>query len=591
MRNITCVIICLLIYTTQVFSKIRFGEDLSLPVENDRVYVDLSQHVLVAGQVLNFKAYVCNPGCQNNISPSKILYYEIINNSNQKVHTWRSNIESGISSGTLSIPDSISGGLYTLRAFTNWMRNFSTSDFFATPVIITHLTDHNLIKLDYPASCARFLNVSTNSDSINIFNTNSNNSEPKEDYISIETSKNTYKVNEKVRIILSSNIAGDDIMNLSVTVLENTQLEKFIKTSSITDFLQMNSSASQENKLKNDKEYKYPIESEGYLLTGSVIDEINKQPVKNIPVYLSKIDSIVQFRYFETDEEGRFGFLLNHDYDNHQLVMQTNLDGDNSLKWTIDDKWNNVDPLSLTSAYILSDEEELELDNIRKTELARKIFEKGNQKLMQIQNAPANSFYFNPDYMVKPSDYEELSDFNDISENILPLVRFKKNRKGYSFYLILDEMLRDPGYPPGLFLNGMPFFNLDYISALNTNDIDHVDVCTHPIMYGDHIFYGIVSIFTNSMDINKMIFNNPFYKAENKVIKDAGTNNCLLINRQMLFFTPCIYWNPDIEIKGNDSKIIEFDIPMIQTEYLVRINGIKSDGAPFSKSINLKIEE
>jgi len=157
--------------------------------------------------------------------------------------------------------------------------------------------------------------------------------------------------------------------------------------------------------------------------------------------------------------------------------------------------------------------------------------------------------------------------------------------------MILEELEKMEISPPGLFLNGMPCFNLKYIATLTSNDVDRIEVCKHPIMYGNLTYYGIVSIFNHSLEFQPGIYNNPFCKIDNKVVEDGLSDKNILINRQTLFFTPCIYWNPDVTIAGNKIVCIEFDTPNIETEYLVKINGVYGKRTPYSKTLSFKIED
>ena len=76
-----------------------------------------------------FKIYKQNALTNKPDSMSKVVYVEILNKNNQtiaqqKLHTinWQLN-------NVINLPDTISTGNYILRAYTNWMKNFSTELF------------------------------------------------------------------------------------------------------------------------------------------------------------------------------------------------------------------------------------------------------------------------------------------------------------------------------------------------------------------------------------------------------------------------------------------------------------------------------
>jgi hypothetical protein len=111
--------------------------------KNEKVFVQLEKQVYISGEYLNYKAYVVNnPGIRQALK-SKVIYFEIVKSNNVTVFNWRNNASNGKVSGSISLPDSISCGIYTLRAFTNWMQN-NPSSCYSTNILITKIGEKDI---------------------------------------------------------------------------------------------------------------------------------------------------------------------------------------------------------------------------------------------------------------------------------------------------------------------------------------------------------------------------------------------------------------------------------------------------------------
>lgn len=105
---------------------------LSFTNENvtEKVFLHLDKPYYAAGERVWFKAYLVDGVFHKADSLSAVLYVDILKNGDSKIiNSGNFRLDGGLGHGELLLPDSIANGFYTIRAYTNWMRNFS-SDFF-----------------------------------------------------------------------------------------------------------------------------------------------------------------------------------------------------------------------------------------------------------------------------------------------------------------------------------------------------------------------------------------------------------------------------------------------------------------------------
>jgi len=111
----------------------------SLRFPNEKIYLHLDRPSYWAGDDIWFKAYLLNPSIQE-----CNIYIELINLSGSvidKITCWSQN---GLAYGDFNLAYSISSGVYQIRAYTNWMRNFDDNWFFRKNIIIWNLRDKEI---------------------------------------------------------------------------------------------------------------------------------------------------------------------------------------------------------------------------------------------------------------------------------------------------------------------------------------------------------------------------------------------------------------------------------------------------------------
>ncbi|HCE56540.1 MAG TPA: hypothetical protein DER09_01785 [Prolixibacteraceae bacterium] len=102
----------------------------------ERVYLQLDRPSYWAGDDAWFKAYVKD----SPINESN-LYVEIINASGNVVNKNIAWVQNGLAYGDFQLADTLSSGVYQIRAYTNWMRNFDEVWFFRKDLVIWNPRD------------------------------------------------------------------------------------------------------------------------------------------------------------------------------------------------------------------------------------------------------------------------------------------------------------------------------------------------------------------------------------------------------------------------------------------------------------------
>jgi TonB-dependent SusC/RagA subfamily outer membrane receptor len=103
----------------------------------EKAYLHLDKPYYASGDTVWFKAYLVEGALHLPDSASNLLYVDLIDQRTGKhVALKRVQLEGGLGHGDIVLADSIANGPYTIRGYTNWMRNFSNDFIFQKEIYV-----------------------------------------------------------------------------------------------------------------------------------------------------------------------------------------------------------------------------------------------------------------------------------------------------------------------------------------------------------------------------------------------------------------------------------------------------------------------
>jgi hypothetical protein len=147
--------IALFICLLTTFSLTASAQDDSIPLKTiieksaqfaqnyptEKVYLHFDKPYYAVGDTMWFKAYVTLE--QHQLSAiSKIVYVDMMNSRDSVVAALRLPVVNGVAKGNILLPQiTFQEGNYHVRAYTNWMRNFDPSYYFAKNITVGSIAD------------------------------------------------------------------------------------------------------------------------------------------------------------------------------------------------------------------------------------------------------------------------------------------------------------------------------------------------------------------------------------------------------------------------------------------------------------------
>lgn len=126
----------------------------------EKIYLHTDKDFYLAGETIWFKAYLVDVFFHKPLAISRIAYIDVIDQNGKPVLQTSISISyNATGTGSFVIPASLSSGHYTIRAYTNIMKNVGAAAFFSKPITIVNTLSPWIAKTNMEQSDSVILNL------------------------------------------------------------------------------------------------------------------------------------------------------------------------------------------------------------------------------------------------------------------------------------------------------------------------------------------------------------------------------------------------------------------------------------------------
>jgi len=422
----------------------------------------------VSGDTVWFSVLIQNG---NSGESSNVIHIQLDDTENRHISKVMVICNENKGEGYIFIPDSLSTGIYVLKAFSLIQKNTESAIVNQRLLAVYNRFDKEVLSLKMPEK-----------EYLKIYESNP--------HIKIETDKEIYKKGEAV--------------NVNVNIPEATAgtLANMFITAGVADPVSEKFSVSWIPSPIN-TETELPVsltEKNGNLISGRVSNPKNSTPLTGAVVMLSISGLTPYFDYCITDSAGLFYFYLRNATGTAELVIQAI--PRNHEEYKIEIIENNIicDPIPCIAERIANEESNF-IDDFIKAAYFNKLF--FGSRLSQVSPFSMSDpfkypFYGEPTKTFYPELFIDLPDFQEISREILHGVQYRERDKEITIRLSdqgASQLFREE---PLKLLDGIPVFNPRVFTPLGTREINRVDAVFFERYFGDLNFKGVLAVYTNN---------------------------------------------------------------------------------------------
>jgi len=102
----------------------------------EKLFLHTDKNSYTTGELLWFKVYCVNGTNHHPVDLSKVVYVEVLDNSQNAVLQAKIAMKNGAGTGSLYLPVTLATGKFLIRAYTSWMKNFSPDYYFYKQITV-----------------------------------------------------------------------------------------------------------------------------------------------------------------------------------------------------------------------------------------------------------------------------------------------------------------------------------------------------------------------------------------------------------------------------------------------------------------------
>lgn len=115
-------------------------------VPREEIYIQSDREEYISGETIWFNTYLIDRQNMKPDSQSSIAYFELLNPDNRPIVQKKILLVNDCGPGQIILPDTLSTGIYTIRAYTNWMKNFLPFNCFVKTVRVYNSFSNKIYK-------------------------------------------------------------------------------------------------------------------------------------------------------------------------------------------------------------------------------------------------------------------------------------------------------------------------------------------------------------------------------------------------------------------------------------------------------------
>ena len=519
----------------------------------EEIFVHTTKNYYHAGELMYYSVYVLNAETHKPVNLSRAAYFELLDSLNKPVYRNVVALKEGRGSGSFAIP-SIMPGVFRLRAYTNWMRNYRADNYFQKEIAIVNGPVSDKVFLANEETAGRTqLSIDVNAD------------------------KKTYDIRSKA--VIEFNTHDEDekavLADFSVSVY---RIDSFTKADPANIASLLTEAAD-----VVDNETRYAPEYGGRIITGRITERSTGTGARGINVYLSVPGYSSGFHNTITDSAGNFRFVVRDLVPSGNIIVQTDIRNDKMYAVEVNDPFSS----EYIDAPLIRFKAARGGETLAEQSIAAQVEQSYHaQRLLSFKDVGRDTipFYGKADFVYHLDDYVRFSKMEEVFREFIGPVAVSK--RGNSFQLAVYELQTHNTFskPPLVLIDGYPVVDIDKLFLFDPLKVKTIEVLNRKYIHGNTVFEGIVNLITYSADMNgyppdehaKLLPQQVVQNEVKYVMPDY--DNAEVRKSRRPDFRNVLYWSPMLKTDKSGKARIEFFTSDLEGSFVVIIQAITAEG-------------
>jgi hypothetical protein len=532
----------------------------------EHLVVFTDRDLYAVNESIRFSAFLQPTGGPSHELGSRVMYAELVNAAGTAVAQGKYLLEEDRSAGSLRIPSSLPSGMYYLRSYTRWMRNFGPAAYSYLPVrVVNPYSDE--VEGSPPASGKPPL-AAVPADSRGM---------------AMTADMGVYHAGDSVEVELSLRPEGpSQVLQGCLTVVPTGAIDTSAFLFGV-DPVYAESPAFQ---------FRYYPEPGGPSLSGMVVDASDRTPVPGVRVHMSILGKDPAYFVAESDPDGKFLMNVPSRTGLQELFVVPEPPSGAPVEVLIDQDFSSEALPFGPGTLDLHPEEEklasrLSLNmQLQETFLTDPVLDESLSA-----GTASLPFYGIPEISVRMDEFVSLPSMEEVVENLLPKTFLVRGGGGVHFLIKSDNPLMSM-FPPLILVDHIPVFDTEAILSVPPSKIRQIDVIPEVYVLGEFKFGGIISLTSVQGDLASIRL------PEGSYFFDFLSFQAPSLPKQARYAGPAkipdtrntLCWMENLELFGKAPQKISFQAGSVPGDYLVLFRGLSPEGDVICGMEHLRVE-